>query len=99
MVFLYISLVSAVLAFYAHAALLERAKDPDALIDGHNDLPSVIRRRSGDVTRFDSRAADRVFRRPPAAVEEASRPVLVGLRRYVFHGHGRKPETVPAGST
>src|SRR3989304_1229679 len=45
MMSLYVSLVSAVLASQPDAALLERAKAILAeapLIDGHNDLPSVI---------------------------------------------------------
>ena len=59
MMSLYVSLVSAVLASQPDAALLERAKAILAeapLIDGHNDLPSVILDAAqGDVTRFDLR--------------------------------------------
>jgi len=59
MMSLHVSLVSAVLASQPDAALLERAKAILAeapLIDGHNDLPSVILDAAqGDVTRFDLR--------------------------------------------
>jgi len=59
MMSLHVSLVSAVLASQPDAALLERAKAILAeapLIDGHNDLPSVILDAAqGDVSRFDLR--------------------------------------------
>jgi membrane dipeptidase len=59
MLFLYVSLLSTVLSSQPDAALLERAKALLAeapLIDGHNDLPSVILDAAqGDVTRFDLR--------------------------------------------
>src|SRR3989304_8687057 len=59
MMSLHVSLVSAVLASQPDAALLGRAKAIRAeapLIDGHNDLPSVILDAAqGDVTRFDLR--------------------------------------------
>jgi membrane dipeptidase len=59
MMFLYASLVTAVLSYQPDPALLERAKAILAaapLIDGHNDLPSVILDAAqGDVSRFDIR--------------------------------------------
>ena len=59
MMFLYASLVEAVLSSQPDPALLERAKAILAaapLIDGHNDLPSVILDAAqGDVSRFDLR--------------------------------------------
>jgi len=59
MISLYVSLVGGILASQPDAALLERAKAilaDSALIDGHNDLPSVILDAAqGDVGRFDLR--------------------------------------------